>query len=127
MEASLKSLKNCSKVTITILIPSLQVGLGVLEASGEHHAIAPVTLSNQIHDYQDGGGEVEDEDDDQTNSTNSNFGFKFNTFVNSKESERQLIGRGQYWGQCRQSPGLAMQMLRERKGRMGNLETLLGE
>ena len=24
-----------------------------MEASGDHHAIAPVTLCNQIHDYDD--------------------------------------------------------------------------
>ena len=29
-----------------------------MEASGDHHAIAPVTLCNQIHDYDD------DDDDD---------------------------------------------------------------
>ena len=64
-----QSLTTCSKITILILIPSLRIGLGGLEASGGHHAIAPVTLCNQIHDYWDaaGGAEVEDEDDEDDN------------------------------------------------------------
>ena len=35
-----------------------------MEASGDHHAIAPVTLCNQIHDYDDDEEEEEDDDDD---------------------------------------------------------------
>ena len=35
-----------------------------MEASGDHHAIAPVTLCNQIHDYDDEEEEEDDDDDD---------------------------------------------------------------
>ena len=51
--------------------------------------------------------------------TNSNLGSMW-YIVNSKESERQLIGCAQYGGQCRQSLGLAMQTLGWReKGKNG--------
>ena len=35
-----------------------------MEASGDHHAIAPVTLCNQIHDYDDDDDDDNDDDDD---------------------------------------------------------------
>ena len=38
-----------------------------MEASGDHHAIAPVTLSNQIPDNKDGGGDDDYDDDGEDN------------------------------------------------------------
>ena len=48
-----------------------------MEASGDHHAIAPVTLCNQIHDYDDGDADDDDdeEDDDDQKGYGSNILF----------------------------------------------------
>ena len=43
-----------------------------MEASGDHHAIAPVTLSNQIHDNKDGDGNEDDDEDDDDDDGEDN-------------------------------------------------------